>query len=388
MNKNDKEDDVFSMKSLTQTVSRQIFVFIGILSQSLHGEDYLNKQKFYSIIKPIIQPTGKHDSILSILIDNINLDNYSGTNFLNSIMEHGSKRIKKYALDHLKCLVMSGKDLAWNNITSLSANMTDFDLACIASDIIYILVERNASSELISFLFPVIEKILVYKKHLLYVLMKNENYFGFIQNHIQKEIANVSIKDLISSYSIQIEKEMGRIFPSEDSNNDSYYMTINLPSTDNQYHQMSEYFWLKQLPFNMNIIVMENFGQGNFNTIFANCSFEYYQDGRFYLIADLVSPTELITFNIQKDVIKFICNLGDKIIDQNARTILQGSMISFDNKDFKNLIKSSTSTSQKVSEQSVYKLEKEGFVIELEKINQQEYKLIKAFFYVKINPEK
>lgn len=36
----------------------------------------------------------------------------------------------------------------------------------------------------------------------------------------------------------------------------------------------------------------------------------------------------------------------------------------------------------------VFKLEKEGFVIEISKLENQEFKLNKAHCYVKINPEK
>jgi len=60
------------------------------------------------------------------------------------------------------------------------------------------------------------------------------------------------------------------------------------------------------------------------------------QDEKLMLISHI---KENIIFNIHKDSLKFICNLGEKIIDQSAKINIQGSMLTFENKDFKNVKK-------------------------------------------------
>ena len=122
----------------------------------------------------------------------------------------------------------------------------------------------------------------------------------------------------------------------------------------------------------------KSYNQSNYNTLLANCYLEYDIILEKYYIDTIILTT--IVVNISKDELKFICKLGDRIIDHNARMIMQGSVITFNSRDFKNLVKISNST---------YRSEKEGFIVDLIKQeNSSDYLVKSVKFYVKISPEK
>ena len=319
---------------------RQIFNFFGIMLHSIHGDDYLSKKKFFVLVKNLIHLSGKFDHILFLIVDNLNFDTSSGLCFLNNLLELGSQRIKHYALIHLKCLIFSGKEINWSYLTFLFNSVNDPLISKIISEIVGIIFEKSSnisSNENLNFLFPIIEKISKEDITILYHLMKNEKLVNDLKSYIKKECEKINVKDVLNSYSFNMEHDINKIFPLEEGQGDYTYLNINLPHTVNQYNHMAEFFWIKQLPFNFNIIVMENFGQNNYESLLCDCYLEYDEiEDKLMLISHI---KDNISFNIEKDSLKFICNLGEKIIDSNAKINLQGSMLTFDIKDFKNLKK-------------------------------------------------
>lgn len=334
-------DDLFTVKNLNQTLNRQIFVFFGILLHSIHGEDYLSKHKFFNFITSLVISNGRYDHILFLLVDNFNYNKNSCLKFLNYLLEHGSARIKHYSLVHLKCLISSGKEINWSELTYLSnTNCLDQNLAEILSEILIIVFEHSSyTNDHINFLIPIIDKIMVKtkKKTLMYCLIKNETFMNLFKKTIEEESEKINVSSIIEDYVKNIDIDMNKVFPLEDSQIEYPYLNINLPHTESQYNQVAEFFWIKQLPFNFHIIVMENFGTNNYKTLLCDCYLEQEEnESRLMLVSHI---RDEITFNIQKDSLKFICNLGDKIIDQNAKINIQGSIITFDIKDFKDLKK-------------------------------------------------
>ena len=79
LDKNDNENHPFTIKRIYNTLSRNIFIYIGIISNSTEGDEYLNKQGFYSLLDKFIVPNNKYDYLLTIIIDNINFN----SNYLN-----------------------------------------------------------------------------------------------------------------------------------------------------------------------------------------------------------------------------------------------------------------------------------------------------------------
>ena len=65
----DNEEHPFHIKKINNTLSRNIFIFIGIISNSKLGDDYLYKQGFYSLLnKFIINKSNKYDYLITLLI--------------------------------------------------------------------------------------------------------------------------------------------------------------------------------------------------------------------------------------------------------------------------------------------------------------------------------
>lgn len=281
---------------------------------------------------------GKFDHILFLIVDNLNYDTSSCLDFVNYLLEKGSSRIKHYLLVHLKCLISSGEDFSWPHLTNLSKAVSkDNDLSDLLSEILTILFEnKNYSSEHINFLTPIIKNIIVKNKTLMYSLIKHETFINIFTKEIENEANKINIEEIIEGYTQEIDVDMNKVFPLEDSQCDYPYLNINLPHTESQYNHTAEFFWIKQLPFNFSILVMENFGQNNYESLLCDCYLEEDSDKRLMLVSHI---RDEIKFNIQKDSLKFICNLGEKIIDQNAKINIQGSMLTFDIKDFKELKK-------------------------------------------------
>ena len=52
-------------------MSRQIFTYIGIISQSIQGEEYLDKKGFFKLIAKFLNKDSTYDYILTLLFDNL-----------------------------------------------------------------------------------------------------------------------------------------------------------------------------------------------------------------------------------------------------------------------------------------------------------------------------
>ena len=277
-----------------------------------------------------------------MVVDNLNYDSNSGLQFFNYLLENGSQGIKHHALVNLKCLIFAGKEINWSQLTFLLNSVADPYISNLVSQIITIIFENIAANnsyniDHLNFLTPVIEKISKDNYTIMFHLMKNESFFPLIQDFINDQTKEINLEKILENYILQMEVDMIKIFPLEDSQLDCYYLNITIPYTSSQYNHMAEFYWIKQLPFNFNIIIMENFGQNNYESLLCDCYLEYdNQDEKLMLISHI---KENIIFNIHKDSLKFICNLGEKIIDQSAKINIQGSMLTFENKDFKNVKK-------------------------------------------------
>ena len=60
-----KDNGPFALRGVAKSMSRQIFTFLGIISQSTLGEDYLDKKNFYNLIRKGLVHSGKFDYIFS-----------------------------------------------------------------------------------------------------------------------------------------------------------------------------------------------------------------------------------------------------------------------------------------------------------------------------------
>ena len=111
-NQNRNKEKPFELKKLYQSLSRSTFSFIGILSQTTKGDEYLKKKNFYNLLDRFITKSNKYDYILTTIIDNLNFNSKNVSNWIiKLIKEGGSIKIKRYIFDHIRCLLKYGKDI-------------------------------------------------------------------------------------------------------------------------------------------------------------------------------------------------------------------------------------------------------------------------------------
>ena len=74
LNENRKAIQVFGIEQIYSKMSRNIFTFIGILSSTIYGDEYLEEKGFYSMLDKFVDSNNKFDYLLATIIDNINFN--------------------------------------------------------------------------------------------------------------------------------------------------------------------------------------------------------------------------------------------------------------------------------------------------------------------------
>ena len=107
----EEKDKPFYFRRIYNSVTRSIFSFIGILSQTTMGDDYSFKKKFYALLDKFVTSSNKYDHILTTIIDNLNYSSNNVINWILKLINKGSLKIKRYIFDHIRCLNKYGKDI-------------------------------------------------------------------------------------------------------------------------------------------------------------------------------------------------------------------------------------------------------------------------------------
>lgn len=316
-------------------MSRQIFFFLGNLTQSGLGEDFLSKKGFYSLLRKALDTSGKFDYILTNLIDNLNFNTNNAVEFIQDILEGGSKRIKRYVFEHIRCLFKFGKEVQWSFKNFRYSIDHDTEVTKIVVNILASLfTEGRIAAEDFLHVKPLISKISAIRKDIVYLMLRNKDAYDILIEFIDEEIKGLNLDNIITSYSNELEENMHEIFNSEDSPSEYYYLNINLPRIENQYENFTELFWIKQLPFNINIVLLEDNGHSNLDTLVLNTYLEFHDSQRLIVYSKLQEETKI---NIEQNSIKFICMLGDQIIDNSCRMINHANFLTFDHIDFRSM---------------------------------------------------
>lgn len=333
---NNENEDIFSLKYISFTLTRQYFTFLGIILNTRYGEEYLIKNKFYPFINSLVTQKGTFDHLIELLINNINYESQLSLNFINQILSNGTTELKKITLLHLKCLISDGKELNWSLLTNLESVCSNPNLEYLLVDILEIL--SNSAEEFREYsttIIPFIEKI-KNKSKLIISLNNNKELIDFSKKYVQNEIKQINTKALVQEYSIQMNEDMIRSFNYVDEDNiDNAFITISLPKIKDPYSNKAEYFWLKQLPFTFNIVIMENFGHKSYDQILCDSYLDYENENLF--LKCIIK--QKILLNIQKDCLKLSCNFGEKMLDSTGKISIQNNMLNFELKDFKYLKK-------------------------------------------------
>ena len=378
LDKNISEDHPFSIKRIYNTLSRNIFIFIGIISNSGQGDDYLNKQGFYSLLDKFINQSNKFDYLLTIIIDNLNFNSKYVNNWIKKVLEKCNNQIKKYVLNHIHCLLVFGKEIIIDVKMLLKTLDPDFpDRNKIIISIIKILINKGKN---ISYIFKdqsMIEKVKQIDKSLLHILMRDSTIYDYLIDIINKEVDNININEIVEKYGDEMTESMIETFTNK--NKKKYYLTINLSKINNQYHHYYEYFWIKQLP--LNIVIQTTQKKDKTNEYILNNYFDYNDDHNIVIIGQ-PQESQKIIFDDSLSNIQLTCFFGKIIMSKNCNSKNNAShILSFTIKDILKEI-SPYETSKNIF---IYRKEYVNFIL---KKNEKKYRytLEKIFFIINIVP--
>jgi hypothetical protein len=251
-NTNRNRDKPFDLKKVYQSLSRSIFSFIGILSQTSKGDEFLFKRNFYILLDNFISKSNKYDYLLTNLIDNLDFNSNNVSKWIFKIIREGSPKIKRYIFDHLRCLLKFGKDIKkYVEIMIESLNKENDECNEVIIDILKTLILEGIYLEVLNKNKNLIEKAKGIDKSLLYILMRNQKSFDFMTDFIDSELNNLDINEVIENYSNELKNNMMELYENKEISEGKYYLNINLHKIESMYDLYNEFYFLKQLPFNI-----------------------------------------------------------------------------------------------------------------------------------------
>ena len=378
--KNENEEHPFHIKRINNTLSRNIFIYIGIISNSKFGDDYLNKQGFYSLLNKFISKSNKFDYLMTLIIDNLNYNSKHSNNLVQKIIENGNKEIQKYILNHIRCLLIFGKEVIIDIKIFLNVLNPEFHTSDeIIVSIIEILLSKIKNVYLIFKEKNIIEKISQIDKSLLYCLMKDEKIFNYLYEVIKIEMDKLDVEKVVDDYAIEMQESLNNIFDINDEYKNKFYFNINLDDIYDRYSNYYEYFWIKQLPLNLVVQKIEN-NEKRYEYLLNNYLEYNRKENIVQMVSKVQDPQKLI---IDKTTgIQIIYFLGKITLNSNCNAINNASnFLAFSYTDIlKNLIP--------------YKSYKNTFIIKKDCINiiliqntdKISFFLDKIFFNIRIRP--
>ena len=256
----DNEEHPFHIKKINNTLSRNIFIFIGIISNSKLGDDYLYKQGFYSLLnKFIINKSNKYDYLITLLIDNINFNSKYTSNLVQKIIELGNIEIRRYILNHIRCLLKFGKEVIIDIRVLFNILNQEFqEMDKIIVSIFEIMISKGKISYNIFKEKSIIDKISQVDSYLLHILMRDEKIFSYLIDIIKREADLLDVNKIVEQYAKQMNESLIEVFNLNEEAKNKYYLNINLSEVNDRYNYFYEYFWIKQLPLDIVVQKIEN----------------------------------------------------------------------------------------------------------------------------------
>ena len=383
---NDNKEQPFTIKRLYRSMSKHIFNFLGVLSHTAQGETYLETKGFYKLISKFIS-NSNYDYILINLIDNLNFNSKNFISFIIEILNSGSNKIKRYVFEHMKCLLIFGKDIMCNVkllINSLSKGNNEVNYVIIS--ILKSLIQEGKHIDELSLNDKknnIVSTLSSINKEIIYLMMRNKEMMPYLDEFIKEELKNLNMKQIVNDYAVKLEENMNEIFNYEDTRNDSHYLNIYLPKIENQYENYTELFWLKQLPFCVNVTVSETHKNEQY---LLTTYLEYFNEKKLIIYAT-PQDTKQIHIKTNENQLKFYCMLGEHYIDTKCKVINYTYSLTFDKNEYDKY------KEVKVNNNLYHRIEKEGVSILLQPLSEgnntsRQYILYAVYFSIRIRPEK
>ena len=390
-NTNRNRDKPFDLKKVYQSLSRSIFSFIGILSQTSKGDEFLFKRNFYNLLDNFISKSNKYDYLLTNLIDNLDFNCKNVSNWIFKLIKEGSPKIKRYIFDHLRCLIKFGKDIKkYIEIMIETLNKENEECNEVIIDILKILIIEGINHESLNKNKNLIEKAKEIDKSLLYILMRNQKTFDFMSEFIDNELNNLDINAIIESYAQELKDNMMELYESKEIIEEKYYLKINLPKTENMYDLFYEFYFLKQLPFNILVSTTNTKLQERRDDIILITYMELHKNNNIELCGMPLLKDD-ISINPKKQNITIKIALGKYFVNNKTCTVnttnnININDLSFNSLDMYELLKEPENKDDiNININKEYIVKKNGVFLYFKK-NNNLFKLIKVIIKVKINP--
>ena len=391
LSKNDDKDHPFSFKRIYNSLSRNIFAFIGILSQTTVGDEYLQKKNFYALLDRFITNTNKYDHILTTIIDNLNFNSKNVTNWINKLINQGSQKIKRYIFDHVRCLLKYGKDIKIDVETMMnSLDKQNEESNEVIIDILKSFVLEGKNIDMILQNRSMIGKTYDIDKSFIYILMRNPKTFDTISEIIDRELKEIDVDKIINDYSNELKQSMNEVFEDSDkTDKNKYFLKINLTKIENQYDNYNEFYFLKQLPFSIWCSISSATKESNADKKeeYTLVTYMEYHKNNSIQLCGMPQEKKNILFDPLKQKIQIKCYLGNNIVDNKTCKSLNDANyqgIIFNKDDMASIIDISKSIK---TTKEIINLNKNGVNIVFKKNkNDNTYTLVKIVLGVKINP--
>ena len=387
LNENRKAIQVFGIEQIYSKMSRNIFTFIGILSSTLYGDEYLEEKGFYSMLDKFVDSNNKFDYLLAIIIDNINFNSKNVNEWISKLISKGSPQIKRYIFDHIRCIFQLKKELTCDINLLLNSFSTEKENCnnVIISILTSILVRDNNNYE-INLTPELIEKISKIDKKLLFIMMRNKDCFELMEDFIQKEIKDINVDDLVVSYGNYLEESTIKIINAKGDDNKDYnvFLTITLSQIEEQYNKIHEFFVLKQLPFYIIIIIKDKESKNIRERYILNSHMEYFSNDKIILYGKPRDNVNQRNIDFRTSTVNFLWKLGDVNIDRMGKYYtgnLDELLVPFGDNELNQKIEIPDNP-------GLIKLEKEGITLILkeDQNNKGTYSLYSIYCNIKINP--
>ena len=387
LNENRKAIQVFGIEQIYSKMSRNIFTFIGILSSTLYGDEYLEEKGFYSMLDKFVDSNNKFDYLLATIIDNINFNSKNVNEWISKLISKGSPQIKRYIFDHIRCIFQLKKELTCDINLLLNSFSTEKENCnnVIISILTSILVRDNNNYE-INLTPELIEKISKIDKKLLFIMMRNKDCFELMEDFIQKEIKDINVDDLVVSYGNYLEESTIKIINAKGDDNKDYnvFLTITLSQIEEQYNKIHEFFVLKQLPFYIIIIIKDKESKNIRERYILNSHMEYFSNDKIILYGKPRANVNQRNIDFRTSTVNFLWKLGDVNIDRMGKYYtgnLDELLVPFGDNELNQKIEIPDNP-------GLIKLEKEGITLILkeDQNNKGTYSLYSIYCNIKINP--
>ena len=387
LNENRKAIQVFGIEQIYSKMSRNIFTFIGILSSTLYGDEYLEEKGFYSMLDKFVDSNNKFDYLLATIIDNINFNSKNVNEWISKLISKGSPQIKRYIFDHIRCIFQLKKELTCDINLLLNSFSTEKENCnnVIISILTSILVRDNNNYE-INLTPELTEKISKIDKKLLFIMMRNKDCFELMEDFIQKEIKDINVDDLVVSYGNYLEESTIKIINAKGDDNKDYnvFLTITLSQIEEQYNKIHEFFVLKQLPFYIIIIIKDKESKNIRERYILNSHMEYFSNDKIILYGKPRDNVNQRNIDFRTSTVNFLWKLGDVNIDRMGKYYtgnLDELLVPFGDNELNQKIEIPDNP-------GLIKLEKEGITLILkeDQNNKGTYSLYSIYCNIKINP--